>query len=123
MSGENRDTGVAWSFHDTTKYVWLGDEPGGTWFGMGTPRDVEAPIWEKDWSLEPFPSSPRGTRLVSARSMGGGLWGVGTELMDSREHRRGNPCRKARLPETERTGARTMARLPEIGPFTASRRR
>jgi SagB-type dehydrogenase family enzyme len=55
MSGENRDTSVAWSFHDATKYVWLGDESTGRWFGMGTPPDVEAPIWEKDWSLEPFP--------------------------------------------------------------------
>lgn len=55
MSGENRDTSVAWSFHDATKYVWLGDESGGRRFGMGTPPNVEAPIWEKDWSLEPFP--------------------------------------------------------------------
>ena len=55
MSGENRDTSVAWSFHDATKYVWLGDESGGRRFGMGTPPDVEAPIWERDWSLEPFP--------------------------------------------------------------------
>ncbi len=55
MSGENWDTSVAWSFHNATKYVWLGDEAAGRWFGMGTPPDVEAPIWEKDWSLEPFP--------------------------------------------------------------------
>jgi hypothetical protein len=72
MSGENRDTGVAWSFHDATKYVWLGDEPGGRWFGMGTPPELEAPIWEEDWSLEPFLSSPRGTRLVNAPSKRGG---------------------------------------------------
>src|SRR5262249_27531043 len=52
---ENRDTSVAWSFHAATKYVWLGDESRGRWFAMGTPPDVEAPIWEQDWSLEPFP--------------------------------------------------------------------
>jgi len=55
MSDENRDTSVAWSFHAATKYVWLGDESRGRWFAMGTPPDVEAPIWEQDWSLEPFP--------------------------------------------------------------------
>jgi SagB-type dehydrogenase family enzyme len=55
MNGENRDTSVAWSFHDATKYVWLGEESDGDWLGMGTPPDVEAPIWEEDWSLEPFP--------------------------------------------------------------------
>ena len=55
MSSENWDTSVAWSFHNATKYVWLGDEAAGRWFGMGTPPDLEAPIWEKDWSLEPFP--------------------------------------------------------------------
>ncbi|HKA49062.1 MAG TPA: SagB/ThcOx family dehydrogenase [Candidatus Dormibacteraeota bacterium] len=55
MSDENRDTSVARSFHAATKYVWLGDESRGRWFAMGTPPDVEAPIWEQDWSLEPLP--------------------------------------------------------------------
>lgn len=55
MSGENRDTRIAWRFHDATKYVWLGDESGVRRFGMGTSPDVESPIWEQDWSLEPFP--------------------------------------------------------------------
>ncbi len=84
MSGENWDTGVAWSFHDATKYVWLGDEPGGRWFGMGTPPDVEAPIWAEDWSLELFLSSPRGTRLVSAPSSGRALLDEGAGLCCSK---------------------------------------
>src|SRR5262249_27770177 len=54
-SDEQRGTSRAWSSHAATKYVWLGDESRGRWFAMGTPPDVEAPIWEQDWSLEPFP--------------------------------------------------------------------
>src|SRR5215469_6079781 len=58
MTSDNRDTAVAWRFHDATKYLLARDENDDTgllrmW--MGTPPHVEAPIWQQDWSLEPFP--------------------------------------------------------------------
>ncbi len=56
MTSDNRDTAAAWRFHDGTKYVADQDpETGQDRFAMGTPPDVESPIWQQDWSLEPFP--------------------------------------------------------------------
>ncbi|HYW25711.1 MAG TPA: SagB family peptide dehydrogenase [Terriglobales bacterium] len=55
MTSDNRDTAVAWRFHDATKYCAGRDESGAEWFGMGTPPHVEPSIWQQDWSLEPYP--------------------------------------------------------------------
>lgn len=54
MPGDNRDTNATWTFHNATKYVAVRDEAGQEQFLMGTPPDLEAAIWEQDWSLEPF---------------------------------------------------------------------
>jgi SagB-type dehydrogenase family enzyme len=54
MSG-NWDTAASLRFHARTKYrVWTGPsgEPN---YVMGTPPDVEPPIWEEDWSILPRP--------------------------------------------------------------------
>jgi SagB-type dehydrogenase family enzyme len=51
----NRDTAATWAFHNATKYVTLRDEAGAEQFLMGTPPEVENPIWQEDWALEPFP--------------------------------------------------------------------
>src|SRR5215472_9976531 len=55
MTGDNRDTAVALRFHDATKYVAVQDSTGAEWFALGTPPHVEPPIWQQDWSLEPYP--------------------------------------------------------------------
>lgn len=58
MSSDNRDTTVAWRFHDATKYLLArdeNDETGLLRMWMGTPPHVEPPIWQQDWSLEPYP--------------------------------------------------------------------
>jgi SagB-type dehydrogenase family enzyme len=55
MAGENRETRATWAFHDATKYRGIRDQDGDEQFVMGTPPDVENPIWQEDWSLEPFP--------------------------------------------------------------------
>jgi SagB-type dehydrogenase family enzyme len=55
MTSDNRDPAVAWRFHDATKYRAARDENGAEWFAMGTPPHVEPPIWQEDWSLEPYP--------------------------------------------------------------------
>lgn len=52
---ENRDIEIAHRFHDATSYVAATDEAGETTFMMGTPPDLENPIWEEDRSVEPFP--------------------------------------------------------------------
>jgi SagB-type dehydrogenase family enzyme len=57
MTSDNRDTAAAWRFHDGTRYVV---DPGVTDpdadpVRMGTPPELEDPIWQQDWSLEPFP--------------------------------------------------------------------
>ena len=54
MSKSNRGAGAALAFHNATKYVAVRDAAGEEQFLMGTPPDVEAPIWQEDWSLEPF---------------------------------------------------------------------
>lgn len=54
MPGDNQNTSAAWTFHNATKYVAVRDEAGQEQFWMGTPPDLEAAIWEEDWSLEPF---------------------------------------------------------------------
>lgn len=51
----NRDIDIARRFHAATSYVAATDEAGETTFMMGTPPDLENPIWEEDWSVEPFP--------------------------------------------------------------------
>jgi SagB-type dehydrogenase family enzyme len=51
----NRDTAAAWTYHNATKYVAVPNETGEEQFLMGTPPDVEDPIWQEDWSLEPLP--------------------------------------------------------------------
>jgi SagB-type dehydrogenase family enzyme len=60
MTSDNRDTAVAWRFHDATKYLMERDEgetdeTGLLRMWMGTPPHVEPPIWQQDWSLEPHP--------------------------------------------------------------------
>jgi SagB-type dehydrogenase family enzyme len=52
---DNRDTGATWTFHDASKYVAVRDEAGEEQFMMGTPPNVQNPIWQEDWSIEPFP--------------------------------------------------------------------
>src|SRR4051812_19536271 len=54
MDYGNRDTEATWAFHNGTKYVAVRDEAGDEQFLMGTPPDLEDPIWQEDWSLEPF---------------------------------------------------------------------
>lgn len=51
----NRNTETAHRFHRSTSYVAVRDEAGAEQFMMGVPPDVEEIIWEKDWSIEPFP--------------------------------------------------------------------
>ncbi len=55
MRDGNRETHATWTFHDATKYGVVRDEAGNEQDVMGTPPDVEAPIWQEDWSLEPVP--------------------------------------------------------------------
>lgn len=54
MPSANQETDAARAFHDATKYVAVRDEAGNEQFLMGTPPQLERPIWEEDWSLEPF---------------------------------------------------------------------
>lgn len=54
MPSSNHDTQQAIAFHNATKYRSVKDEQGEEQFLMGTPPDLEEPIWEQDWSLEPF---------------------------------------------------------------------
>jgi SagB-type dehydrogenase family enzyme len=54
MTSDNRDTAVARRFHDATKYLVNGAGDAAR-FLMGTPPHVEDPIWQQDWSLEPYP--------------------------------------------------------------------
>ncbi len=51
----NRDTEVARRFHAATEYVAIRGRAGDEQFMMGTPPEVENPIWQEDWSIEPFP--------------------------------------------------------------------
>ncbi len=51
----NRETEATRRFHAATKYVAVRDEAGDEQFMMGTLPDVEDPIWQEDWSIEPFP--------------------------------------------------------------------
>ena len=55
MSASNQNISAARAFHNATKYVATKDEAGEEVFLMGTPPDLVPPIWEEDWSLEPFP--------------------------------------------------------------------
>jgi SagB-type dehydrogenase family enzyme len=54
MQRGNHDTDAARTFHRATRYVAVPDEAGNEQFLMGTPPDLEKPIWQEDWSLEPF---------------------------------------------------------------------
>jgi SagB-type dehydrogenase family enzyme len=55
----NMDTDAALRFHAATKYRVLPHEAGegddDAWYVMGTPPEVEPPIWEEDWSIMPRP--------------------------------------------------------------------
>ncbi len=51
----NHETGAALAFHNATKYVLMRDGSGEEQLLMGTPPVLEGPIWQEDWSLEPFP--------------------------------------------------------------------
>jgi SagB-type dehydrogenase family enzyme len=51
----NRNTEVTRRFHQATSYVAVHDEAGEEQFVMGVPPSTEEIIWEKDWSIEPFP--------------------------------------------------------------------
>ena len=55
MSSDTRDTHAAWAFHNATRYHMIRDAAGTEVGMMGTPPDLEDPIWQQDWSLEPFP--------------------------------------------------------------------
>ncbi len=55
MEQPNRNTDATRRFHRATSYVAFRDEAGDEQFGMGTPPDIEESLWEKDWSIEPFP--------------------------------------------------------------------
>jgi SagB-type dehydrogenase family enzyme len=55
MTAGNRDTSATWAFHDATKYVAARDAAGVERFLMGTAPELENPIWQEDWSLEPLP--------------------------------------------------------------------
>jgi SagB-type dehydrogenase family enzyme len=52
---QNDEVQATWDFHNATSYVAVPDASGGEQFMMGTSPDVEPPIWQEDWSLEPFP--------------------------------------------------------------------
>ncbi|MFN8517572.1 MAG: hypothetical protein U0841_34390, partial [Chloroflexia bacterium] len=54
MAQSNRDIEAARAFHAATSYVAVRDAAGEEQFMMGTPPDVENPIWQEDWSLEPY---------------------------------------------------------------------
>ena len=54
MSASNQNVSAARTFHNATKYVATKDEAGEEVFLMGTPPDLVPPIWQEDWSLEPF---------------------------------------------------------------------
>lgn len=55
MTSGNWDTRAAVTFHNATKYLAVPDATGAEQILMGTPPALEPPIWEEDWSLEPFP--------------------------------------------------------------------
>lgn len=55
MVATNRETAAARAFHAATSYVRVRDESGAERGLMGTPPRLEEPIWQEDWSLEPFP--------------------------------------------------------------------
>lgn len=52
---DNRDTRATWEYHDATKFRAVRDAQGNEQIMMGTPPDLQPPIWEEDWSIEPFP--------------------------------------------------------------------
>lgn len=52
---QHQETAAARRFHAATKYVAVRDPAGEEQFLMGTPPEVEDPIWQEDWSIEPFP--------------------------------------------------------------------
>ena len=54
MTDANREITAARAFHDATKYVLVRNESGEEDSLMGTPPNLEDPIWQEDWSLEPF---------------------------------------------------------------------
>ncbi len=51
----NSETSATHRFHSATKYIAFYDEAGEEQSVMGTPPETEDPIWQEDWSLEPFP--------------------------------------------------------------------
>src|SRR5262245_35338536 len=55
MPDSCRDTRATWAFHNATKYRVVQAADGDERDVMGTPPNVEDPIWQQDWSLEPFP--------------------------------------------------------------------
>ena len=54
MAQANRETAAALAFQAATSYSGVRDETGAERFVMGTPPDTEPPIWQEDWSLEPY---------------------------------------------------------------------
>ncbi len=54
MTDANGEITAARAFHDATKYVVVTNESGEEDSLMGTPPNLEDPIWQEDWSLEPF---------------------------------------------------------------------
>ena len=55
MQRGNRDTDAARAFHKATKYLAVRGRGWQRAVHDGTPPAVEIPIWQEDWSLEPFP--------------------------------------------------------------------
>ncbi|HYI17007.1 MAG TPA: SagB/ThcOx family dehydrogenase [Thermomicrobiales bacterium] len=51
----NRDTSAAREFHDLTKYTLINEGQDDADILMGVPPNLEAAIWQEDWSIEPQP--------------------------------------------------------------------
>ena len=51
----NRDTSAAREFHDLTKYTLINEGQDDADILMGMPPNLEAAIWQEDWSIEPRP--------------------------------------------------------------------
>jgi SagB-type dehydrogenase family enzyme len=55
MAGQNRETSIAWQFHNATKYVLTDQGDGDRRILMGEPPNLGPAIGEQDPAIEPFP--------------------------------------------------------------------
>jgi hypothetical protein len=53
VTDTNRDLSAARAFHAASRYVSFRDEDGQPRYGMGTPTNLDAEIWEEDWLPDP----------------------------------------------------------------------